>query len=103
MGVRLIIEFIRDRSPDTKIILNNVFPRSAGKNDEPRKRNDELNSLCAAYVDNKHVFLLDMTAEFLAEDGTLSKEVMPDLLHLNAASYEKWGTALAAKLKELGL
>lgn len=103
MGVRLIIEFIRDRSPDTKIILNNVFPRSAGKDDELRKRNDELNSLCAAYVDNKHVFLLDMTADFLAEDGTLSKEVMPDLLHLNPASYEKWGTALAAKLKELGL
>ena len=103
MGVRLIIDFIRDRSPDTKIMLNSVFPRSAGKDDELRKLNDEVNRLCAAYVDNKHVFLLDMTNEYLQADGTLSKEVMPDLLHLNAASYEKWGTALSAKLKELGL
>jgi N-acetylglucosamine-6-sulfatase len=103
MGVRLIIDFIRDRSPDTKIILNSVFPRSAGKDDELRKLNDEVNRLCAAYVDHKHVFLLDMTNEYLQADGTLSKEVMPDLLHLNAASYEKWGTSLSAKLKELGL
>lgn len=103
MGVRMIIDFIRDRSPDTKIILNNVFPRSANPGDEMRKLNDEVNRLCAAYVDNKHVYLLDMSKEFLQEDGTLSKEVMPDLLHLNAASYEKWAVAVTAKLKELGL
>jgi N-acetylglucosamine-6-sulfatase len=103
MGVKLIIDFIRDRSPETKIILNDVFPRSASKDDEMRKLNDEVNRLCAAYVDNKHVFALDMSKEFLQEDGTLSKEVMPDLLHLNAASYDKWAKAIAAKLKEIGV
>jgi lysophospholipase L1-like esterase len=28
---------------------------------------------------------------------------MPDLLHLNAASYEKWAKSIAAKLKEIGV
>jgi lysophospholipase L1-like esterase len=44
-----------------------------------------------------------MSPDFLQPDGTLSKDVMPDLLHLNAASYEKWAKAVAAKLKELGV
>jgi arylsulfatase A-like enzyme/lysophospholipase L1-like esterase len=103
MGVRLIIEFLRERSPETKIILHSIFPRSAGKDDELRKLNDEVNRLCSAYVDNKNVHWLDMAPQFLAEDGTLSKEVMPDLLHLNETSYELWAKTLAAKLKELGL
>jgi lysophospholipase L1-like esterase len=103
MGIKLIIDFIRDRSPETKIILNDVFPRSANTSDEMRKLNDEVNRLCAAYIDDQHVFRLDMSKQFLQEDGTLSKEVMPDLLHLNAASYEKWGAAVATKLKEIGV
>ena len=103
MGVKQIIDFIRDRSPETKIILNDVFPRSANKDDEMRKLNDEVNRLCATYIDQQHVFRLDMGPQFLQADGTLSKEVMPDLLHLNAASYEKWAKALAEKLKEIGV
>jgi N-acetylglucosamine-6-sulfatase len=103
MGVKLIIDFIRDRSPDTKIMLNHVFPRSANKDDELRKLNDEVNRLCAAYVDQKYVYSLDMSQDYLSADGTLAKEVMPDLLHLNPASYEKWAKAISAKLKEIGV
>ena len=34
-------------------------------------------------------------------DGTLSREVMPDLLHLNEASYRTWAEAIEPKVKEL--
>ena len=31
---------------------------------------------------------------FLAKDGTLSKEIMPDLLHLNEKGYQMWAEAI---------
>ncbi len=102
-GVKMIIDFIRDRSPQTKIILNNVFPRSASKDDEMRKLNDEVNRLCAPYADGKSVFLLDMSKDFLQADGSLTKDMMPDLLHLNVASYELWAKALDKKMQEIGV
>ena len=38
---------------------------------------------------------------FLEEDGTLSKDIMPDLLHLNEASYRIWAEAVEEKVAEL--
>ena len=37
----------------------------------------------------------------LQDDGTLSKEVMPDLLHLNEKSYTTWAESIEPKVKEL--
>lgn len=102
-GIKKILDFIRDRSPETKIILHPVFPRGATKDHEMRLINDQINQRCQAYADGKAITLLDMAPKFLQADGNLSTETMPDLLHLNAASYEVWGQALATQLKALGL
>ena len=37
----------------------------------------------------------------LADDGTLSREVMPDLLHLNESSYATWAKAMEPTLVKL--
>ena len=37
----------------------------------------------------------------LAADGTLSKDVMGDLLHLNENSYRTWAESVEPKVKEL--
>jgi lysophospholipase L1-like esterase len=44
---------------------------------------------------------LDIGSKFLAADGTLSREMMPDLLHLNAKSYQIWADAIAPSLEKL--
>jgi hypothetical protein len=36
---------------------------------------------------------------FLRPDGTISKEVMPDFLHLTPAAYETWAQAVVAAIK----
>ena len=41
--------------------------------------------------------------EMMEDDGTISKEIMPDLLHLSPAGYQIWADALEPKLQELGL
>lgn len=100
-GIATIVEFIRNRSPQTKIILHNVFPRSASKDDEMRRINDDINRLCQPLIDDKNVFLLDMAPAFLQPDGTLTKEIMPDLLHLNPTSYALWAESLKKRIAEV--
>ena len=38
--------------------------------------------------------LADFNGAFLDESGTLSRDIMPDLLHPNAAGYEIWAEQL---------
>ena len=44
---------------------------------------------------------LDIGPNFLEKDGTLSREIMPDLLHLSEKGYTIWAESIEAKLKEL--
>ena len=43
--------------------------------------NDKTNEIIADYADGKRVHFLNINDHFLADDGTLPREVMPDLLH----------------------
>jgi beta-glucosidase len=52
-------------------------------------------------ADNQHVFFLNMNKAFLAPDGTLSKDIMPDLLHPNAEGYKIWQRAMQPELDKL--
>ena len=38
--------------------------------------------------------------EFLADDGTLSREIMPDLLHLSEQGYTIWAESIEPVVKE---
>ena len=100
-GIKNIIAAIHQRSPDTKVLLLAVFPRSAKPTDAPRVKNSQVNALIAKLDDGKKVHYFDIGAKFLTADGTLEKSVMPDLLHLNAASYQVEADAIREKLASL--
>ena len=51
--------------------------------------------------DSPNVHYLDIGANFLNEDKTLSKEIMPDLLHLSEKGYEIWATSIESDLKKI--
>ena len=100
-GVTAIVEKLRKDLPETKVLVLGIFPRGADKADAKRKVNEGTNEQIKKLADDKHVYYLDIGPKFLAEDGTLSKEVMPDLLHLNEKSYRTWAESIEPKLKEL--
>jgi lysophospholipase L1-like esterase len=83
------------------VLVLAIFPRGANKDDARRKVNQGANELIAKLADDKQVFFLDIGPKFLAEDGTLSKEIMPDLLHLNEKSYRIWAESIEDKLASL--
>lgn len=102
-GVERILEILAERLPDTKVILHGVFPRGPNRFDSKRLNNVAINQRIRRLADGKRVQYLEIGDQFLEPDGTISKEIMPDLLHLSTAGYERWAKALEPKLKELGL
>lgn len=100
-GVEAIVKSLRAKLPKTKILVLAIFPRGADVNDVRRKVNVAANLIIAKQADGEMVHFLDIGDKFLNADGTLSKEIMPDLLHLNDKSYATWAEAIEPKLKEL--
>jgi lysophospholipase L1-like esterase len=99
-GVKAIVEQLRKRLPETKILLLGVFPRSQ-KPDEVRAKLKNVNEQIAKLNDGEKIHYLDIGSKFLQEDGTISAEIMPDFLHLSPKGYELWADAIEPSLKKL--
>ena len=99
-GVTAIVNQILARQPDTKIILLGIFPRGRNFNEQ---RGDilQVNQALARLGDEKNIFYLDLGSLFIENDGSISKSIMPDALHPNAAGYRIWAGAMEPKLKQL--
>jgi lysophospholipase L1-like esterase len=99
-GVTKIVEYIRKQSPKTKILLLAIFPRGQSPNPQ-REKLKKTNEIIAKLDDGKSVFFLDIGDKFVEADGTISKEMMRDYLHLTAKGYQIWADAITPKLAEL--
>ncbi|SMF26747.1 exo-1,4-beta-glucosidase [Alteromonadaceae bacterium Bs31] len=100
-GIRKILDALAEKLPDTKILLLAIFPRGEMPDDPARVNNIAINTLIKDFADNKTVYYLDINEHFLGEGGKLSRDVMPDLLHLNAASYGVWAEKMEPTLQSL--
>ncbi|MBR4751073.1 MAG: hypothetical protein IK077_04880 [Thermoguttaceae bacterium] len=100
LGQRRIVQKMRELFPEMRIFVLPIFPSSC--RDDQQACNDEINALTPFYMrDLENVEVLDIGRVFLNQDGVLTKDVMPDLLHPNAVGYESWGAALYLPLKEV--
>ncbi len=100
-GVKAIVDKLRTKLPQTKILLLAIFPRGADNKDALRQSNTKTNQMIAKLADGRKVFYLDIGAKFLCPDGKLSKEIMPDRLHPNARGYEIWAEAIEPDVAKL--
>ena len=100
-GIQKIVATIQKKSPDTKILLLGIFPRGATTDDPKRVNNDKTNDIISAMADEKRVFFLNINDEFLTEDGVLTREIMPDLLHPKEKGYAIWAEAIEPTLARL--
>ncbi len=103
-GVTKIVETIRAKTPNTKILLLAVFPRGDkpdGKQGAGYEKLKQVNAIIAKLDDGKHVFFLDIGEKFVKGGDPISKEVMPDFLHLSEKGYQIWADAISLKLTEL--
>jgi len=102
-GVERIVSTLRARCPQAKILLLGVFPRGVKPDDAKRKNNLEINKFISELHNGERIHYLDISDKFLAAEGILTKQVMPDALHPRQKGYEIWAEAIEPKLKEFGL
>lgn len=96
-GIQLIVNRVKDLYPTTKVVLMEVFPRSANANDPLRLGVQQINKqLEAIYANNsvENVQLCSINDLLLNEKGELTKEIMSDYLHPTEAGYEIWARAV---------
>jgi lysophospholipase L1-like esterase len=99
-GITAIVRKLRERLPNTKILLLAIFPRS--ENFAPQRgKLTQVNQVIAKLDDGQNVHFLDIGHRFLNNDGVLPGEIMPDYLHLSPKGYQIWADAIEPKLAEL--
>jgi lysophospholipase L1-like esterase len=96
-GVSNLVRRIQFYLPQTKILLFGLFPRGE-KGDPIREQVKTVNSGISQLADGDRVEFLDLGEKFLAPDGTLTRDLFPDLLHPNEKGYQIWADALVPAL-----
>jgi len=96
-GVQAVVKELRRKLPDSKLLLLAILPRCTL--DDPQRAQVALvNTVIAKLDDGKMVKYLDIAPLFLEADGTLSGNIMPDLLHLSKRGYQTWAQAMEPAL-----
>ena len=108
-GVTAIVKELRKQRPETKVLLLGVFPRAAKSTKESKSvpasdlqpKIGQINERIAKLDDGKSVKYLDIGGRFLEADGSLSREVMNDYLHLTAKGYGVWADAIKGPVADM--
>lgn len=100
-GIARILDELRLRLPETKVLLLGVFPRGATRDDPLRQINNGVNEIIRDFADEERVWYLDLADVFLDEDGVLSTDIMPDLLHPKLEGYRRWAEAMEPTIARL--
>lgn len=104
--VAKVVDELRRRLPNASILLLGLFPRGARPDPAadrmPRDaRIGAVNRLLEPLGRRPGVEFLDIGHLFLGEDGELSKEIMPDFLHLGREGYRRWAEGMEPTLQRL--
>jgi lysophospholipase L1-like esterase len=101
MGVRMILDELRERLPESDILLLAIFPREASPNGSLRQLNEEINQRISGFADNRRIYFEDINHVFLDDRGILTEGVMPDMLHPEEYGYRLWAEAMDPILRRI--
>ncbi len=99
-GIETIVQLLHKKLPETKILVLGIFPRDETPN-QNREKIAAINKQIKALADNRSIDYLDIGSKFLRDDGKLSKDIMPDFLHLSPTGYEIWAEAIEPNVAKI--
>ncbi|MDO4569506.1 MAG: GDSL-type esterase/lipase family protein [Planctomycetia bacterium] len=100
-GNKAIIRTLREKLPETKIILLGIFPRGDDAASPDRKKVGEINAKLQKLADGETIFYLSFNEKLVAENGNMVGEIMPDKVHLSEAGYRIWAESCEPLVKKL--
>jgi lysophospholipase L1-like esterase len=99
-GVTAIVNKLRAKLPETKVLLVAIFPRSENFSAQ-RGKILQVNQVIRKLADDKNVFWADFGHQFVGSDGVISASLMPDYLHLSRAGYQVWADAIEERVSSI--
>ena len=102
-GIETIVKLLREKLPDTKIIVLRCFPGCyAGPNPTSHRAIlERASDQVAKLADGKHIFYCDINQVFLNLDGSIMHDRMSDWLHPTPDGAKVWAQAMEPLLSEL--
>lgn len=96
-GVLAIVERVRAKAPDARILVMAIFPRGEQPDTPLRKTIAAANAgIQRLLAGRPKVSFLDIGDKLLEPDGTLSRATMGDFTHPTEKGYSIWAKALVA-------
>ncbi len=102
-GIEAIVNIVRQKLPNTKIIILRCFPGCYGGPNPTSHRAilERASDIVSKLADGKHIYYCDVNHLFLNFDGSINHELMPDYLHPSPAGAKLWAQAMEPLLSEL--
>lgn len=100
-GMGAIVRVIRQKLPETRVLLLGAFPYGANPQDLSRVKIANYNALLAKLADGKSVYFLDPGKAFLEADGKVGALPIPGPTHLDSNIFERWADVQRATIHEL--
>jgi len=100
-GVTKVVQQLQLAWPNSKILLNAVFPFDQVPSSDNRSKVNKLNKIIASLGDNKTTFFKDYGPLLLQKDGSISPDIMNDFLHPTAKGYQVWADAMTPDIQAL--
>jgi beta-glucosidase len=100
-GIATIAKTLRSSLPTSRLLIVGTLPRGRGLDDPITQHLRRTNALIAKCADDRAVFYVDASKGFLTGDGTISAELMPDLLHPSQRGYEVLAGAIRAAIERM--
>jgi lysophospholipase L1-like esterase len=93
-----ILERLRAETPETRVYVQSILPRTRRFTAHIRRFNAQLKQLAERY----DCGYIDLYPHFAAPDGTMRTDLSNDRLHLLGAGYQVWAGLLAPVLPSAG-
>jgi len=102
-GIEAIVKLLREKCPDSKVIVMRCFPGCYGGPNPTSHRAilERASDLVSRIADGHHIFYCDVNHVFLNMDGSINHEMMPDWLHPSPEGAKRWAQAMEPLLSDL--
>jgi lysophospholipase L1-like esterase len=100
-GIRATLVKLRQRLPETAILLLGLWPREDVPRIVERHEIAAVNRLIATCSDGTAIHYADLGGLLLGPDGRLLPQISPDRLHFNAEGYARLAPALDREIDGL--
>lgn len=100
-GVTRVVQQLQLAWPNSKILLNAVFPFEQNPKSPNRAKVKQLNKIISKLGNNKTIFFKDYGPLLLNKDGSISSEIMQDFLHPTSKGYQVWADAMTPDITAL--